>query len=106
LNKSVVGLYNALRLIEDAEFIIGSREGHPLVHEVHKRLPAIDYLNFTDPADDLYTEATRRAVTAFREAGGLMHDGGGERCQAVTASERGLHELGALGYVSRDVLVG
>jgi hypothetical protein len=39
------------------------------VHEEHKPSAAIDYLNITDPADDLYTEATRRAVTAFREAG-------------------------------------
>ncbi len=64
-------LYN----LEEAEFTIGSGERHPLVRELHKRLAAIDYLNFTDPGDDLYTEATRRAVVAFQEAQGLLPNG-------------------------------
>ncbi len=64
-------LYN----LEDAEFTIGSGERHPLVRELHRRLAAIDYLNFSDPGDDLYTEETRRAVVAFQEAQGLLPNG-------------------------------
>jgi peptidoglycan/xylan/chitin deacetylase (PgdA/CDA1 family) len=64
-------LYN----LEEAEFTIGAGERHPLVHELHRRLASIDYLGFTDPGDDLYTETTRKAVVAFQEAQGLLPNG-------------------------------
>jgi peptidoglycan/xylan/chitin deacetylase (PgdA/CDA1 family) len=64
-------LYN----LEEAEFTIGAGERHPLVHELHRRLAAIDYLGFTDPGDDLFTEETRVAVVAFQESQGLLPDG-------------------------------
>jgi peptidoglycan/xylan/chitin deacetylase (PgdA/CDA1 family) len=64
-------LYN----LEEAEFTIGAGERHPLVRELHRRLAAIDYLGFTDPGDDLFTEETRKAVVAFQEAQGLLPDG-------------------------------
>lgn len=66
---------DTLYSLEEAEFTIGAGERHPLVRELHARLAAIDYLNFTDPGDDLYTEATRRAVVAFQEAQGLLPNG-------------------------------
>lgn len=61
--------------LEQAKYSIGSGERHPLVSELHKRLARIDYLNFADPGDDLYTEETRKAVVAFQQAQGLMPDG-------------------------------
>lgn len=64
-------LYN----LEQTEFTIGAGERHPLVRELHRRLAAIDYLGFTDPGDDLYTEATRKAVVAFQESQGLYPNG-------------------------------
>jgi peptidoglycan/xylan/chitin deacetylase (PgdA/CDA1 family) len=64
-------LYN----LEQAEFTIGAGERHPLVNELHRRLAAIDWLGFTDPGDDLYTEETRKAVVAFQEAQGLLPNG-------------------------------
>ena len=66
---------DTLYSLEEAEFTIGAGERHPLVHELHRRLAAIDYLGFTDPGDDLYTEATRKAVVAFQEAQGLLPNG-------------------------------
>jgi peptidoglycan/xylan/chitin deacetylase (PgdA/CDA1 family) len=64
-------LYN----LEQTEFTIGAGERHPLVRELHRRLAAIDYLGFTDPGDDLYTEETRKAVVAFQESQGLYPNG-------------------------------
>jgi peptidoglycan/xylan/chitin deacetylase (PgdA/CDA1 family) len=64
-------LYN----LEEAEFTIGAGERHPLVRELHRRLAAIDYLGFTDPGDDIFTEETRKAVVAFQEAQGLLPNG-------------------------------
>ncbi len=64
-------LYN----LKQAEFTIGAGERHPLVNELHRRLAAIDYLGFTDPGDDLFTEETRKAVVAFQEAQGLLPNG-------------------------------
>jgi peptidoglycan/xylan/chitin deacetylase (PgdA/CDA1 family) len=64
-------LYN----LEQAEFTIGAGERHPLVRELHRRLASIDYLGFTDPNDDLFTEETRKAVVAFQEAQGLYPNG-------------------------------
>jgi peptidoglycan/xylan/chitin deacetylase (PgdA/CDA1 family) len=64
-------LYN----LGEAEFTIGAGERHPLVRELHQRLAAIDYLGFTDPGDDLFTEATRKAVVAFQESQGLLPNG-------------------------------
>jgi peptidoglycan/xylan/chitin deacetylase (PgdA/CDA1 family) len=61
--------------LEQAEFTIGAGERHPLVHELHRRMAAIDWLGFTDPGDDLFTEATRKAVVAFQEAQGLVPNG-------------------------------
>lgn len=59
----------------EAEFTIGAGERHPLVRELHQRLAAIDYLGFTDPEDDLYTEETRKAVVAFQESQGVLPNG-------------------------------
>ncbi len=64
-----------LHNLEQAKFSIGSGERHPLVKELHRRLAAVDYLSFADPGDDLYTEATRRAVVAFQQAQGVIPDG-------------------------------
>jgi peptidoglycan/xylan/chitin deacetylase (PgdA/CDA1 family) len=64
-----------LHNIEQAKFSIGAGERHPLVKELHRRLAAIDYLDFADPGEDLYTEETRRAVVAFQQAQGLIPDG-------------------------------
>jgi peptidoglycan/xylan/chitin deacetylase (PgdA/CDA1 family) len=64
-------LYN----LEEAEFTIGAGERHPLVRELHRRLAAIDYLGFIDPGDDLFSEATRKAVVAFQESQGLLPNG-------------------------------
>jgi peptidoglycan/xylan/chitin deacetylase (PgdA/CDA1 family) len=64
-------LYN----LEQAQFTIGAGERHPLVNELHRRLAAIDWLAFTDPGDDLFTEETRKAVVAFQEAQGLVPNG-------------------------------
>jgi peptidoglycan/xylan/chitin deacetylase (PgdA/CDA1 family) len=61
--------------LAEAEFTIGAGERHPLVRELHRRLASIDYLVFTDPGDDLFTEATRRAVVAFQESQGLLPNG-------------------------------
>ncbi|MFN2219080.1 MAG: polysaccharide deacetylase family protein [Anaerolineae bacterium] len=61
--------------LKEAEFTIGAGERHPLVQELHRRLAAIDYLAFSDPGDDLFTEATRKAVVAFQEAQGLLPNG-------------------------------
>ncbi len=64
-------LYN----VEMAQVSIGAGQRHPLVNELHARLAAIDYLNFTDPGDDLYTEATRQAVVEFQRSMGIEPDG-------------------------------
>jgi peptidoglycan/xylan/chitin deacetylase (PgdA/CDA1 family) len=64
-------LYN----LEEAEFTIGAGERHPLVRELHQRLAAVDYLDFVDPGDDLFTEETRQAVVAFQTSQGLLPDG-------------------------------
>ena len=64
-------LYN----LEQAEFTIGAGDRHPLVQELHRRLAAIDFLGFTDPGDDLFTEETRKAVVAFQESQGLYPNG-------------------------------
>lgn len=64
-------LYN----IEMAEISIGAGQRNPIVHELHRKLAAVPYLNFTDPGDDLYTEETRQAVVAFQTAVGLEPDG-------------------------------
>jgi peptidoglycan/xylan/chitin deacetylase (PgdA/CDA1 family) len=64
-------LYN----LAEAEFTIGAGERHPLVRELHQRLAAIDYLGFTDPGDDLFSEVTRKAVVAFQESQGLLPSG-------------------------------
>ena len=64
-------LYN----LAEAQYTIGAGERHPLVRELHQRLAAIDYLDFTDPGDDLFTEATRKAVVAFQESQGLLPNG-------------------------------
>ena len=61
--------------LEQARFSIGAGERHPLVHELHRRMAAIDWLGFTDPGDDLFTETTRKAVVAFQEAQGLVPNG-------------------------------
>jgi len=61
--------------VQQAKYSVGAGERHPLVNELHKRLAKIDYLNFTDPGDDLYTEETRKAVVAFQQAQGLIPDG-------------------------------
>jgi peptidoglycan/xylan/chitin deacetylase (PgdA/CDA1 family) len=61
--------------VQQAQYSVGAGERHPLVNELHKRLAQIDYLNFTDPGDDLYTEETRKAVVAFQQAQGLIPDG-------------------------------
>lgn len=45
------------------------------MRKLHSRLAAIDYLSFTDPGDDLYTEDTRKAVVAFQESQGLYPNG-------------------------------
>lgn len=66
---------NELYSLEEAKYSIGSGERHPLVNELHSRLAKIDYLNFADPGDDLYTEDTRKAVVAFQQAQGLIPDG-------------------------------
>jgi len=66
---------DTLHNLEAAKFSIGAGERHPLVNELHKRMASIDYLNFTDPGDDLYTEETRKAVVAFQQAQGLLPDG-------------------------------
>ena len=65
----------ALHNLEETEFTIGAGERHPLVYKLHQQLAAIDYLGFTDPGDDLYTEETRKAVVAFQESQGLYPDG-------------------------------
>ncbi len=64
-----------LQNLEQAKFTIGAGERHPLVNELHRRLAAIDWLGFTDPGDDLFTEETRKAVVAFQEAQGLLSNG-------------------------------
>ncbi len=64
-------LYN----LAEAEFTIGAGERHPLVRELHQRLASVDYLGFTDPGDDLFTEGTRKAVVAFQESQGLLPNG-------------------------------
>ena len=64
-----------LHNLEQARFSIGAGERHPLVQELHRRLAAIDWLGFTDPGDDLFTEGTRVAVVAFQEAQGLLPNG-------------------------------
>jgi hypothetical protein len=64
-------LYN----LAEAEFTIGAGERHPLARELHQRLATVDYLGFTDPGDDLFTEVTRRAVVAFQESQGLLPNG-------------------------------
>jgi peptidoglycan/xylan/chitin deacetylase (PgdA/CDA1 family) len=64
-------LYN----LEQAQFTIGAGERHPLVNELHRRLAAIDWLDFSDPGVDLFTEETRKAVVAFQEAQGLVPNG-------------------------------
>jgi peptidoglycan/xylan/chitin deacetylase (PgdA/CDA1 family) len=61
--------------LEQAKFTIGAGERHPLVQELHRRMAAIDWLGFSDPGDDLFTEATRKAVVAFQEAQGLLPNG-------------------------------
>lgn len=61
--------------LEQARFSIGAGERHPLVHELHRRMAAIDWLGFTDPGDDLFTETTRKAVVAFQETQGLVPNG-------------------------------
>jgi peptidoglycan/xylan/chitin deacetylase (PgdA/CDA1 family) len=61
--------------LEEAKYTVGSGERHPLVNELHQRLAKIDYLNLSDPSDDLYTEDTRKAVVAFQQAQGLIPDG-------------------------------
>ena len=61
--------------LAEAQFTIGAGERHPLVRELHRRLAAIDYLDFTDPGDDLYSETTRKAVVAFQESQGLLPNG-------------------------------
>jgi peptidoglycan/xylan/chitin deacetylase (PgdA/CDA1 family) len=61
--------------LTEAEFTIGAGERHPLVRELHQRLAAIDYLGFTDPGDDLFTEATRKAVVAFQASQGRLPNG-------------------------------
>jgi peptidoglycan/xylan/chitin deacetylase (PgdA/CDA1 family) len=61
--------------VEEAKYTIGSGERHPLVNELHQRLAKIDYLDFTDPGDDLYTEETRKAVVQFQQAQGLIPNG-------------------------------
>ena len=64
-------LYN----LAEAQFTIGAGERHPLVRELHRRLAAIDYLDFTDPGDDLFSETTRKTVVAFQESQGLLPNG-------------------------------
>ncbi|MFN2292573.1 MAG: polysaccharide deacetylase family protein [Anaerolineae bacterium] len=64
-------LYN----LAEAQYTIGAGERHPLVRELHQRLAAIDDLGFSDPGDDLFTEATRKAVVAFQESQGLLPNG-------------------------------
>jgi hypothetical protein len=64
-------LYN----LQQARFTIGSGERHPLVRELHHWLAAIDYLDFTDPKDDLCSENSRKAVVAFQESQGLYPNG-------------------------------
>ena len=64
-------LYN----LAEAQFTIGAGERHPLVRELHHRLAGIDDLGFADPGDDLFTEATRKAVVAFQESQGLLPNG-------------------------------
>ena len=66
---------DTLYSLEQAEFTIGAGERHPLVNELHQRMAAIDWLGFTDPGDDLYSEETRKAVVAFQEAQGLLPNG-------------------------------
>lgn len=72
---AVVSPGDALYTLKDAHFTIGAGERHPLVRELHSRLSSIYWLGFTDPAHDLYTEATRKAVVAFQESQGLYPDG-------------------------------
>lgn len=61
--------------LEEARFTIGAGERHPLVQELHRRLASIEWLGFTDPGDDLYTEETRKAVVTFQESQGLYPNG-------------------------------
>jgi peptidoglycan/xylan/chitin deacetylase (PgdA/CDA1 family) len=61
--------------LENAAFSLGAGEQHPLVPELNRRLAAIDYLGFDDPATDVYGEDTRQAVVAFQKSQGLLPDG-------------------------------
>ena len=61
--------------LENGIFTLGSGDTGPLVGELNGRLAALNYLGFTDPQDDTYGEATRKAVMAFQDSQGLVASG-------------------------------
>lgn len=61
--------------LENTGFNLGAGESDPIIRELNERLAAVDFLNYTDPGSDLYTETVRQAVVAFQESQGLWPDG-------------------------------
>jgi peptidoglycan/xylan/chitin deacetylase (PgdA/CDA1 family) len=61
--------------LENTTFSLGAGEQHPLVHELNRRLAAVEWLGFTDPGTDVYGEDTRQAVVAFQKSQGLTPHG-------------------------------
>ncbi|HSJ57145.1 MAG TPA: polysaccharide deacetylase family protein [Anaerolineae bacterium] len=68
-------LGETLHNLENARFTLGAGERHPLVPKLHSLLAGIQWLRFTDPGHDLYTEETRKAVVAFQASQGQEPSG-------------------------------